>query len=160
MDSALFKLKQKTAGETGVNGTKDVKIIILLKYLSNFWRTFVKPLINCEINLVLTWSVSVFIITGVADGQVQAFAITDIKLYVPVVTLLTHDNPKLLQQLKPGFKRTINWNKYQSKASIQALNQYLDYLIDLSFQEANRLLFYHLNIMHTKKVTSNIFFRL
>ena len=119
MDSALFKLKQKTAGETGVNGTKDVKIIILLKYLSNFWRTFVKPLINCEINLVLTWSVSVFIVTGVVDGQVPAFAITDIKLYVPVVTLLTHDNPKLLQQLKPSFKRTINWNKYQSKASIQ-----------------------------------------
>ena len=42
------------------------------------------------------------------------FTITDTKLYVPVVTLSTQDNTKLLQQLKSGFKRTINWNKHQS----------------------------------------------
>ena len=50
------------------------------------------------------------------------FAITDTKLYVPVITLSTKDKAKLLQQLKSGFKRTINWNKYQSKLTIQALN--------------------------------------
>ena len=50
------------------------------------------------------------------------FAITDTKLYVPVITLSTQDKAKLLQQLKSGFKRTINWNKYQSKLTIQALN--------------------------------------
>ena len=49
------------------------------------------------------------------------------------------DNEKILQQLKSGFKRTVNWNKYQSKAAIQTQNQYLDYLIDPSFPEVNRL---------------------
>ena len=67
------------------------------------------------------------------------FKITDTKLYVPVVTLSTQDNAKLREQLKSGFKRTINWNKYQSKVSIQAPNPYLDYLIDPSFQEVNRV---------------------
>ena len=55
-------------------------------------------------------------------NQVLAFALTDIKLYVPVVTLSTQDNAKILQQLKSDFKRTIHWNKYQSKIQ----NQYLD----------------------------------
>ena len=60
------------------------------------------PLINCEINLILTWCV----ISN--DTKATAFAITDTKLYVPVVTLSTQDNVKLLQQLKSGFERTIN----------------------------------------------------
>ena len=54
-----------------------------------------------------------------------------------VVTLSTQDNAKLLQQSKSGFKKTINWNKYLSKVSIQAPNSYLDYLIDPSFQGVN-----------------------
>ena len=62
---------------------------------------------------------------------------TDTKLYVPVVTLST--NVKLLEQLKSGFKRTINWNRYRAKVSTERVNQYLDYLIDPSFQEVNRL---------------------
>ena len=61
------------------------------------------------------------------------------QLYVPVVTLSTQDNSKLLQQLKAGFKRTINWNKYQSKKSTKAQNRYLDFLISPSFQGVNRL---------------------
>ena len=67
------------------------------------------------------------------------FAITDTKLYVPVVTLSTQDNAKLLEQLKSGFKRTINWNKHQLKVSPERPNQYLDFLIDPSFQGVNRL---------------------
>ena len=62
---------------------------------------------------------------------------TDSKLYVPVVTLSTQDNAKLLQQLKTGFKRTINWNKYQSKIITEG--EYLDFLIDRAFQGVNRL---------------------
>ena len=54
------------------------------------------------------------------------FAITDTKLYVPVVTLSTNDNAKLLTQLKSSFKSTINWNKYQSKVTIEQPNSYLD----------------------------------
>ena len=62
--------------------------------------------------------------------------ITDTKIYVSVVT---HDNATLLEQLKSGFKATINWSKYQSRPTIQARNQFLDYLIDQSFQRVNRL---------------------
>ena len=89
------------------------------------------PLINYEINLILTWWSTCVITNSTGAGT---FAITDTKLYVPVVTLSTQDNAKLLQQLNPGFKRTINWNKYQSKISTEAQNQYLDFLINPSFQ--------------------------
>ena len=68
------------------------------------------PLINREINLILTWSSTCVITNSAGAGK---FAITDTILYVPAVTLSTEDNAKLLQQLKYGFKRTINWNKYQ-----------------------------------------------
>ena len=67
------------------------------------------------------------------------FAITDTKL-VPVVTLSTLDNTKLLEQLKLGFKRTINWDKYDSELKNYELqNRYLNRLIDPSFQGVNRL---------------------
>ena len=56
-----------------------------------------------------------------------------------IVTLSTQDNAKLLQQLKSGFQRTINWNEYQSKISSERQSQYLDFLIDSSFQGVNRL---------------------
>ena len=68
------------------------------------------PLINREINLILTWSSTCVITNSAGAGK---FAITDTILYVPAVILSTEDNAKLLQQLKYGFKRTINWNKYQ-----------------------------------------------
>ena len=70
-------------------------------------------LINCEVNLILTWSSTCVITTSAGAGR---FKITDTKLYIPVVTLSTQDNAKLLQQLKSGFKRTINWNKYESNS--------------------------------------------
>ena len=59
-----------------------------LEYLSNFWRTLEIPFINCEINLILTWSVNC-VISNAAANQATTFAITDTKLYVPVVTLST-----------------------------------------------------------------------
>ena len=51
-----LNLKQKVAGRIGNNGTKDVKMMVPLKYLSSFWRTPEMLLINFEINLILTWS--------------------------------------------------------------------------------------------------------
>ena len=96
-------------------------------------------LINCEINLILTSSARSFIIDIPINRQEPTFTITDTKHYVPVVTLSTQDNTKLLQQLKSGFKRTINWNKYQSQVTLQEQNRYLDFLIDPSFQGVNRL---------------------
>ena len=80
--------------------------------------------INREINLILTWTEDC----------------TDTKLYDPVVTLSTQDNTKLLQ-LKSGFKRTINWNRYQLKVSPERQNQYLDFLIDPSFQGVNTIFY-------------------
>ena len=67
------------------------------------------PLINCEIELIFTWSKnSVIISTNVAD-QIPTFAIIETNLYVPVVILSTQDDSKLLPQFKNGFKRTISW---------------------------------------------------
>ena len=93
-------------------------------------------LINCEVNLILTWSKDCVITNSTGTGK---FEIKDTKLYVPVVTLSTQDNAKLLQQLKSGFKRTINWNKYQSRIKPYAQNRYLNHLVDSSFQGVNRL---------------------
>ena len=83
-----------------------------------------------------------FIISIVAANENTTFAITDTKLYVPVVTLSTENNSKLLQQLKSGFKLTVNLNKYPPKTeTLNVPNPYLDYLIEPSFQGLNRLLF-------------------
>ena len=94
------------------------------------------PLINCDINLILSWSEDCVISSATGATKLK---ITEAKLYVPVVTLLTQNNAKLLQQLKSSFKRAINWNKYQPKVSPEKQDQYLDFLIDPSFQEVNKL---------------------
>ena len=84
----------KIAGKTPATGnTKDVKIAAPLKFLSNFWRTFEILLINCKINLILSWLKECLIFS--ATGETKS-AITDATLYVPVVTLSTQDNAKLL----------------------------------------------------------------
>ena len=95
------------------------------------------PLINCEV--ILIWSKDCVITNSTGE---EKFAITETKLYVPVVTLSTKNNEKLLQQLKSGFKKTISWDKYESSIKtkyIIAQNRYLIYLINPSFQGANRL---------------------
>ena len=73
-------------------------------------------LISCEINLILTWVSKRVISEG---NRVTTFAIKDTKLYDPVETLSTQDKTKFQQQLKSGFNRTINWNKYQSKVTTE-----------------------------------------
>ena len=137
-DSGTFKSKIKITRNTPNDyNTKDVEIVVLSKYLrSYFWRTLKMPLINCEHNLILTWSSTCDIINSTGVGR---FTITETKRYVPVVTLSTQDNAKLLQKFKPGFKRTINWNKYQSDPKAFEQNQYLNHLIDPRFQGLNRL---------------------
>ena len=106
--------------QTRDDGAKVVEISVPLKHLSNFWRTLEMPLINCEVNLILTWSANCVIgSTNVAD-QNATFKITNTKLYVPLVTLSTQDNATLLQQLKSGIKRMVNWNKYLSKPELLA----------------------------------------
>ena len=113
-----FIFKSEITGETPANNNNgniaervDVEIMIPLKYLSNFWRTLKMLLINCETELILDWSANCVIIYTNVDNQVPTFTITETNLYVPVVTLSTQDNAKLLPKLKSGFKRTISWNK-------------------------------------------------
>ena len=96
-------------------------------------------MINCEVNLILTWSSTCVLISTNAKTQNATFAITDTKLYVPVVTLSTQENTNFLQQLKSGFKKVINWNKYLSKPELLAQNPNLNHLIEPSFQGVNRL---------------------
>ena len=134
-----FNFKVKFTDQTGNNGTKDVEIIVPLKLLSNFWRTLEMPLINCEVNLILTWSSTCVLIATGIQNQAATFAITDTKLYVPVVTLSTQENTKFFQQSKSGFKRVINWNEYLSKPELLAQNPNLNHLIEPSFQGVNRL---------------------
>ena len=139
--SESFKYKVKITGKSTNNGNKkDVEIIAPLKYLSNFWRTLEMPLINCEVNLILTWSKDCVITNSTGEGK---FAITETKLYVPVVTLSTKDTERLLQQLKSGFKKTISWNKYESSIKTSAKNRDLNYLVSPSFQGVNRLFVLH-----------------
>ena len=141
-----FNFKTKITGQTAADnnngniaGRVDVEIMVPLKYLSNFWRTLEMPLINCEVELILTWSENCVIISTNAANQNPTFTITETTLYVIVVTLSIQDNAKLLPQLKSGFKRTISWNKYLSKPELLAQNANLNHLIESSFQGENRL---------------------
>ena len=124
-----FNFKTKITGQTAANnndgniaGKVDVEIMVPLKYLSNFWRTLELPLINCEIQLILTWSRDCVIIYTDVYNQIPTFTITETTLHVPVVTLSTQDNAKLLPQLKSGLKRTTRWNKYLAKPELLAQN--------------------------------------
>ena len=96
------------------------------------------PLINCEVNLILTWSADCVIIYTNVANQIPTFAITEANLYVPVVTLSTQDNANLLTQLKSGFKRAISWNKYLTKPELLAQNPNLNHLVESGFQGINR----------------------
>ena len=126
-------------GQTRDDGTKNVEIMVPLKYLSNFWCTLEMSLINSEVNLIITWNASCVIVSTNIAKPNAVFAITDTKLYIPIVTLSTHDNAKLLQQLKSDIKRVINWNKCLSKPELSAQNPGLNHLVEPSFQGMNGL---------------------
>ena len=161
VNSNAFKYKNKITGNTynvlvgaagydaTKNGTKDIELAILLKYLGNFWRALNMPLISCEVSLELKWNKNC-VITSLERRQAGArprdnaptgatLDITDCKLYTPVVTLSKDDEIKLLTNLKSGFKREIIWNKYRSQMSTEAIDNNLNILIDSTFTNVNRL---------------------
>ena len=154
-ESFDYKATFMENGVTHNNLTKnDVKIVIPLKCLSNFWRNLNIPLISCEVELILTWFKDCVLIDKSArDADYDAdpifyeidnsenaiFQITDTNLYAPVVSLLKENDIKLLEQLKSGFKRTIKWNKYRSQMTIQSQNNNSNYLIEPTFTNVNRL---------------------
>ena len=112
--------------------------MVPLKYLSNFWRTLEMLLINCEVELILTWSSNcVIIYTDVANRN-PTFTITETNLYVPVVLYVQLKTKKLLPQLKSGFKRTASQNKYLAKPELLPQNPNLNHLIETSFQRTKQ----------------------
>ena len=143
------------AGETDYDANKfgenETETVVPLKHLRNFWRTLNIPLINCEIELTLTWSKNCDLVDMTVRAAVNnndhlaivaptglEFQTTGTKLNVPVVTLSKENDKKLLEQLKSGFKRTVKWNKYRSQMSVQGNNNNLNYLIDPTFTKVNR----------------------
>ena len=134
-----FSFKVQMTGQTGDDRTTNVEIMVPLVYLRFFWIRLEIPLINSEVNFILIWSTNCVIFTSNVANQNATFSIVETKLYVPVVNVSTQDNAKLLQQLKSGFKRVINWNKYLSKSELLAQNPNLNYLVEPSFQGVNRL---------------------
>ena len=97
-------------------------------------------LTDFEINLILTWSMNCGISSNAAVNQATIFAITDTILSIPVLTLIISRGCKTITTVVIRLKRIIIWKKYESEASTQAQNKYLNYLLDPSFQGENRLL--------------------
>ena len=131
------------------NGTQEVELDIPLKYLGNFWTALNIPLISSEVSLELKWDKNC-IITSLEQRDIgggnrdnaptgATLAINDCKLYVPAVTLSKDDKTKLLTNLKSGFKREIIWNKYRSQMTTKAVNNNLNFLIDPTFTNVNKL---------------------
>ena len=152
-DTNSLNFKTKITDQTNNNGIINVEIMIALKYLSNIWRTLEMPLINCEVEVILNWSANCVLIYTDDENWVPTFTITETNLYIPVVTLATQDNEKLVPQLKSGFKRKISWNKYLAKPELLARNQKLKYLIEPRFQGVNRL--FVLTFENDEQTTSN-----
>ena len=119
-------------------GRLNVKIVVPLKYLSNFFRSLEMPLINCKIKLNLTWKKERVLSTAAADA---VFIINHTKLYVPVVTLSKEDNKDFIEQQNKGFQRSIYWNEYKTKEETENADanavKYIN--LDPSFQGVNRL---------------------
>ena len=115
-----------------------VKIVVPLKFLSNFFRSLKMPLINCKIKLNLTWKKECVLSTEAGDA---VFIISDTKLYVPVVTLSKEDNKDLIEQQNKGFQRSIYWNEYKTKEQTEnGDDNAVKYInLDPSFQGVNRL---------------------
>ena len=135
-----FNFKAKITGQIDDDGDiNNVKIMVPLKYLINFWTTLKIPLINCEFNFILTWSANCVILYINVANKIPTLTLTEKKLYVPVVTLSTQDNATLLPQSKSGFKRTISWNKYLAKPELLAQNPNLNHLLEPRFQGVNRI---------------------
>ena len=110
--SSSFKYKSSFLGKT----VNDVKIVVPLKYLSNFFRSLEMPLINCKTHLELNWTKDCVLSSAAgADNNATSFKITSSKFYVPIVTLSTKDNVNLIKELNEGFKRSVYWNEYKSK---------------------------------------------
>ena len=140
-NSSSFKYKISLLGNpVAANNIAriNVKVVVPLKYLSNFFRTLEMPLINCEIKLNLTWKKEFVLLT---DNGNAVFIINDTKLHVPVVTLSKEDNKDFIKQKDKKFQRSIYSNEYKTKEINEDADanvfKYIN--LDPSFQGVNRL---------------------
>ena len=135
-NAASFKYNASINGNTTAGGDNskknDVKLAVPLKYLSNFQRSSEMPLINCKVELSLEWYTKCVLIIG---NGTHAFAVTDTKLYVPVVFLKTEDNAKLSKLLNEGL---VYWNNYKIILKDYAANEKIRERLDASFQKDSR----------------------
>ena len=148
-----FKYKTSILGKaTDADGNdrllKNTKIVVPLKYLSNFFRSLEMPLINCKIHLESNWNddcvmygADTYAGGDNANDRETTFQIRSTKLYIPVVTLSTKDNENVTKQLDERFKRSIYWNEYKSKIETKTAddNNATRFPLDASFQGVNRL---------------------
>ena len=134
--------RSRRISRTDDNNVNNVKLVPL-KYVSSFFISLEMPLVNCKIDLELTWHKDCMISSvNAAAGQAVLFMITNTKLYIPVVTLSTKDNNNLTKQLNDGFKRTIYWNQYVSKPFPETPHKKTGitrFDLDAAFQGVNRL---------------------
>ena len=125
------------------NNVNNVRLVVPLKYVSNFFRSLEMSLVNCKIDLELTWHKDCMISSAnAAANRVVSFMITDTKLYVPIVTLSTKDNTNLTKQLNESFKRNIYWNQYMPKPFPETPHKKTGitrFSLDAAFQGVNRL---------------------
>ena len=140
-NSNSFKYKVSLLGNPVVADNiakRSVKVIVPLKYLSNFFRSLEMPLINCKIKLNLTWKKECALST---DAGNAVFIINGTKMYVPVVTLSKEDNKDFIEQQNKGLRRCIYWNEYKTKEINENadVNVFKYINLDPSFQDVNRL---------------------
>ena len=137
--SKSFKYKAALLGKTanhndGKSSVKDAKIVVPLKYLSNFWRSLEMPLINFKVHLELNWNEDCIL------SSAGKFEITDAKLHVSIVTFSTKDSENLAKQLSKGFKRSVYWNSYETRpAKVIEQGKNLYELLYVSFPGVRRL---------------------
>ena len=146
-NSSSFKDKVSLLGNPDVDGgiaKRSVKIVVPLKYLSNFFRSLEMPLINCKFKLNLTWKKECILST---DNGNAVFIINDKKMFVPVVTLSKEDNKDFIEQQNKGFQRSVYWNEYKTKGVTENAdaNNFKYISLDPSFQGVNRLFFMSYN---------------
>ena len=139
--SSSFKYKVELLGNPILDGNiakRSVKVIVPLKYLSDFFRSLEIPLINCKIKLNLTWKKECVLSTDAGDA---VFIINDTKMYVAAVTLSEEDNKDFIEQQNKGFQRSIYWNVYKTKEISENTDanvfKYIN--LDPSVQSVNRL---------------------
>ena len=164
-DSLKYKIKllgnaTEVASDAAGVRRLNVKVVVPLKYFSNFFGSLEMTLINCKIKLNLTWKKECVLSTGAGEA---VFIINDTKLYVPVVTLSKEDNKNFIEQQNKEFQRSIYWNEYKTKEINEDADanvfKYIN--LDPSFQGVNRLFVMAYNIANgqpTRNVQRKYYF--